>query len=252
MGLVIVAVVVGVLAYRDMRGVGEVYEPATITGITSGVDMTGDGKIEIVPIPVVNLPKAPTLVRSTDFKNTLTPEIKTIVLTQIETNITALKNNPKDAQSWIMLGVNRKTIGDYEGARDVWEYVKVLNPTGIVAWNNLGDLYHFYLKDFKKSEENWKKTIALKPDYIQGYNGLVELYKYSMKEKLPETPAILKAGIAKNPDAIDLIIMLARYYQDAGQVVEAKKAYGDAVIVAERLKNTTLTATLKAELAGIK
>jgi tetratricopeptide (TPR) repeat protein len=151
-----------------------------------------------------------------------------------------------------MLVVNLKTLGDYEGARDVWEYVKALAPNDVIAWNNLGDLYHFYLKEYAKSEENWKKTIALKPDYIQGYSGLVDLYKYSFKEKLSETPVVLKQGIVKNPDAIDLQVMLARYYQDRGQSAEAKDAYNKAIATAERIKNTNLAELLKGELAGVK
>ncbi len=254
--LLIVAVIAAVFIYRDMRG--DVNGGASTasdekdTLKNMGIEPTGDGKVEIVTIPEVKLPEAPALVRSTDFKNTLTPEIKMIVLARLDANIEALKKNPKDVQSWIMLGVNRKTLGDYEGARDAWGYAKALEPNNIVPWNNLGDLYHFYLKDYKKSEENWKRTIALKSDYIQGYSGLVDLYKYSMKENLEETPALLKDGISKNPDSIDLVVMLARYYQDVGNITLAKEAYGQAIAIAERLNNTSLAITLKAELAGVK
>ncbi len=254
--LVFVTVAAGALIYRDMRG--DVNEGSSTTSDVKdtlknmGIEMTGDGKVEIVPIPEAKLPPAPTLVRSTDLKNTLTPEIKTIVIARLDVNIDALKKNPKDVQSWIMLGVNRKTLGDYEGARDAWVYAKALEPNNIVPWNNLGDLYHFYLKDYKKSEENWKKTIVLKPDYIQGYSGLVDLYKYSMKENLGETPALLKGGIAKNPDSVDLVVMLARYYQDAGDIVNARKSYEQAIVIAERLNNASLAIVLKADLASIK
>ncbi len=256
--LVIVAVIVVAFIYRDMRVEKDSTETTKATSTAKdtlkniGIEMTGDGKVETVPIPEVKLPPAPLLVRSTDFKNTLTSEIKTIVLARLDANIEVLKKNPKDVQSWIMLGVNRKTLGDYEGARDAWEYAKALEPNNIVPWNNLGDLYHFYIKDYKKSEENWKRTITLKPDYIQGYSGLVDLYKYSLKEKLEEAPAVLRGGIAKNPDAVDLVVMLARYYQDAGDTTLAKEAYEQAIAIAERLSNISLVATLKAGLANVK
>lgn len=253
--VIVLALAGGVFVYRDMRGTKGPQETTTATTTTTtigGVQMTGDGKVTIVPVSPKKLPPAPSLVRSTDFKNTLTPEIKTIVVARINVNVEALKKDPKNLENWIMLGVNRKTIGDYEGARDAWEYVKALNPNDVVAWNNLGDLYHFYLKDYKKSEENWKRTIMLNPKYVQGYRGLVELYTYSMKEKLGEIPALLKEGISKNPDAVDLQVFLARYYKDRGDVALAKKAYGDAIVSAERLNNTTLVATLKADLAMVK
>lgn len=253
-GLVVLALVaVGLFIYRDMRGTKESGENTTATTTDiSGISMTGDGKIEVVPMESRNLPPAPTLERSTDFKNTLAPQVKAIMLTRIEDNIKELKKDPLNVNEWIMLGVNRKSLGDYEGARDAWEYAKALAPTDLVAWNNLGDLYHFYLKDYVKSEENWKKTIALKPDYVQGYSGLVDLYKYSFKVKLSETPVILKAGIAKNADVIDLQVMLAHYYQEAGQTTEAKDAYNKAIATAERLKNTNLVTLLQGELAGVK
>jgi len=248
------AALAGVLVYRDMQGTKEAGESTTATTTTdiSGVSMTGDGSIEVVPLDTSKLPPAPALNRSTDFKNTLTLEVKSLIVARIEANVQELKKDPKNVSEWIMLGVNRKTLGDYEGARDAWEYAKALAPADIVAWNNLGDLYHFYLKDYKKSEENWKQTIVLKTEYIQGYSGLVDLYKYSLKEKISEIPVILKKGIAKNPDAVDLQVMLAHYYQDAGLATEAKDAYSKAIATAERLKNATLAESIKGELAGVK
>lgn len=211
-GLVVLAVVAGVLIYRDTR-----VSKIEITGETSdtlknlGIEIKGNEKVEIVPIDNVKLPPAPTLVRSTDFPNTLTTEFKRTTLANLESAIAAIKKNPKDVMNWVDLGIQRKTIGDYEGARDAWEYAKVIEPGNIVPWNNLGDLYHFYLKNYSKSEENWKKTIALKPDFMQGYRGLYELYLYSMKEKTAEVPEMLKQGMAKNPTNTELNAMLADY-----------------------------------------
>ena len=212
-GLIALAIIAGVLIYRDTRGSKlEITSDASDTLKNFGIEMTGDGKVEIVPIEEQKLPPAPALVRSADFYTTLlTPEIKQIMLANLAKAVTTIENSPKGLSGWVELGIQRKQLGDYEGARDAWEYAKQLDPDNLVPWNNLGDLYHFYLKDYKKSEENWKKTIALKPDYIQGYRGLYELYAYSMKEKISEIPVILKQGIAKNPEATDLKSMLADY-----------------------------------------
>ncbi|MGB2580666.1 MAG: tetratricopeptide repeat protein [Minisyncoccia bacterium] len=211
-GLIVLAIAAGVLIYRDTRG--SKIEITSDTGDTLknyGIEMTGDGKIEVISMDEQKLPPAPPLVRSTDFSNTLTPKIKKIIISNLERNIEAIKKNPNDVVSWIDLGTQRKQLGDYEGARDVLEYAKLLESGNLVVWHNLGDLYHFYLKDYKKSEENWKKTIALKPDYVLGYYGLYELYMYSMTEKLSEVPALLKQGIEKNPDETGLRAMLAEY-----------------------------------------
>lgn len=211
-GIVALAMVAGVLIYRDTRGSNlEITGEASDTLKNLGIEMTGDGKVEIVPISEIKLPPAPVLVRSTDFNAALLPEVKSITLANLDSAIIAIKKDPKNILNWIDLGIQRKQLGDYEGARDAWEYTKALDQNNIVPWNNLGDLYHFYLKDYKKSEENWKKTIALKPDYMQGYRGLYELYTYSMKEKTSEIPIMLKQGIAKNPEAADLKALLAEH-----------------------------------------
>lgn len=257
-GIVLMGILATLLVYRDMRSTeGDEKDITTATSTKDilkdlGVSMTGDGSVKVESIEEKKLPKSPDLNRSTDYKNTLTPEVKTVVLTQLNKAIADIKKNNFDVNAWIMLGVDRKTLGDYEGARDAWEYAKLLAPNEVVAYNNLGDLYHYYLKNTQKSEENWKKTIAIKPDYIQGYRGLVDLYKYSMTEKLSETPVMLSSGIAQNKDSIDLRVMLARYYQDTGDIAKAKSAYQDAIATAERLKNTTAVTSLTAELAKLK
>lgn len=204
--LVVLVAAAGVLIYRDMKK-NQNGEPKTV----NGVEMTGDGKV-VVQSMNANLPPAPPLERSFVPLKTLLPQIVTAVQNQMATTIATLKKDPKRVDAWIDLGLQRKTLGDYEGARLAWEYAKALaQNTNIVPWNNLGDLYHFYLKDYVKSEENWKKVIALKPDYIQGYRGLFELYTYSYKEKASQIPVFLKAGIAKNPTSTDLKQMLADY-----------------------------------------
>lgn len=212
-GLVVLAIIAGVLIYRDTRGSKiEITSDASNTLKNLGIEMTGDGKVEMVPIEEKKLPPAPALVRSADFNTApLAPEIKKIVLANLASAISAIQKDSRGVDGWIGLGIQRKQLGDYEGARDAWEYAKALDPNNIVPWNNLGDLYHFYLKDYKKSEENWKKTIALKPDYVQGYRGLYELYSYSLKEKSSEIPVILKQGIAKNPEATELKAFLSDY-----------------------------------------
>ncbi len=212
-GLVALVIIAGVIIYRDTRvSKIEITEKAPdITKTINGVTMTGNGNIEVVPIEEKKLPPAPALVRGTDFTVVLDPQIKKIVLGRLDGEVATLQKDPKNVNAWVGLGLQRKTLGDYIGARDAWEYAKALDSNNLVVWNNLGDLYHFYLKDYKKSEENWKKTIALKPDYIQGYRGLYELYTYSMKEKINKVPVILKEGIAKNPSATDLKALLADY-----------------------------------------
>jgi tetratricopeptide (TPR) repeat protein len=246
-GLAIVALGAGFFIYRDIN---KEVSDTTIEVTDNTLDTSDVQAVEEGVTP--SAPKAPTLVRSTEFKNTLSPEAKTIILTSLASVTKTIEKNSTDIDAWIMLGVYRKNLGDYEGAREAWDYAKILAPKDVVPYNNLADLYHYYIKDLKKSEENWKKAIAVKNDYVLAYVGLVDLYKYSMTDKKGEIPAVLKDGIAKNPDAVDLMVMLAHHYQDAGNPTEAKKAFGEAITVAERLGNTEFVARLKGELEAVK
>jgi len=212
LGLMVLAVAAAVLIYRDTR-TSKI--EITGTGVDAlkdyGIGMTGNGKVEVVPIEGKKLPPAPSLDRVVTPLKTLDAALVKNMEGKMAATVALLKEDATKQDAWIALGGQRKVLGDYEGARDAWEYAKALAPTDLVAWNNLADLYHFYLKDFVKSEENWKKTIAIKSDYIAGYRGLYELYAYSMTAKKDQAPVILKEGIAKNPSATDLNALLAEY-----------------------------------------
>lgn len=245
-GLVVLAGALGAFVYYDMkkRAVsidGGIYEVTDNTFKPEG----GQG------IAVGEPTGAPALTRSTDFSSALTPEVKAMVVERLNATVERLEKDRASYQDWIMLGVYRKTIGDYEGARDAWVYGATLAPGEVLAFNNLADLYHYFLKDYKKSEAAWKKTVALKSDYIQGYIGLADLYKYSLTEKVGEIPQVLKDGIAKNPDSLDLKIALARTYKDLGQKGLAEDAYKELVLAAQRVGNTTLVSQAQEELNAL-
>lgn len=109
-----------------------------------------------------------------------------------------LKKTPDLFDTWLILGIHRKTIGDYEGAREIWEYATALRPGNYIPFNNLGDLYAFYLKDNKKAEENFNKAIELSPNRIHVYYSFYEFYKYVLKDDA-KAKALLQKGIAANP-----------------------------------------------------
>lgn len=211
-GLIVLAIIAGVLIYRDHRTSKiEITGSTSGTSTATGISMTGDGKVELVKDEQSKLPPAPTLNRTFTPLATLDPALVKNLQDKMVTTISNLKDNPSNQDAWIALGGERKALGDYNGARDAWEYAKVINPNVVVPWNNLADLYQFYLKDYPKAELNWKKTFALDATYIQGYRGLYYLYVYSMPEKTSEIPAMLKDAIAKNPAANDLKVLLDEY-----------------------------------------
>ena len=95
------------------------------------------------------------------------------------------------------MGVYRKIIGDYEDAREVWEYAGAIRPQNSVSFNNLGELYAYYLKDNKKAEENYAKAIENDPSAIYIYRNFFDFYRYVAKDTI-KSPTILEKGIAAN------------------------------------------------------
>src|SRR3990167_226615 len=90
--------------------------------------------------------------------------------------------NPDVLDPWLQLGLYKKIIGDYYGARDAWEYASLIRPQNVVSFKNLGELYWRYMPDFLKAETNLRIAIANEPKLIDSYITLSEVYRYSYKE----------------------------------------------------------------------
>jgi len=155
-------------------------------------------------------------------------------------------NDPDDPMARLQQGILKKNAGDYEGAKEAWEYVVQIRPEDYVAYNNLGDLYHYYLKDYPKAEFYFKKVVELKPDYLQTYTNLHDLYKFLYKEKSDLADDILLEGIKNNPQDYYLRIFLASYYKDQGDKINARKYYEEALQL-----NPPNKAAVEEELAGL-
>lgn len=142
-----------------------------------------------------------------------TEEQKKQIFDQISTEAQAVKLDPIHFQGWINLGLLKKTIGDFEGARDVWEYASLIEPLNSLSFSNLGELYWRYLHEYQKSEANLRASIEHKPDDIQNYVSLAELYHYSYKEKYELADDVLLDGLKANLDNGTLMRRLAYLYE---------------------------------------
>jgi Tfp pilus assembly protein PilF len=160
----------------------------------------------------------------------------------------ALKKDANSLTNWLGLGVLRKAIGDYEGARQAWEYANAIRPKNYVSFSNLGDLYHYYLKDYPKAEENLKQAIKNEPSNIAAYRALADLYTQSYTEKLSEVPNVLNLGLKSNPEHYDLLILMASYYKNAGDKVNAKLYYERALAAADKLGMTDMKKVISDEI----
>lgn len=169
----------------------------------SGVSIEGDGDIKIEPIeiknnkPVVNIP-LPNLDKEIKITNEMSDEAKKIAIAKIQDLSSQLKKDSDNLENWLVLGVYRKTIGDLAGAKDIWEYAGAIRPQNSVSFNNLGELYAYYLKDSQKAEENYAKAIENDPSAIYIYRNFFDFYRYVAKDSA-KARALLEKGIAANP-----------------------------------------------------
>ncbi len=153
-----------------------------------------------------------------------------------------------DMNRLIQKGTDYKKAGDYANAAKTWESVSSMWPQNIISFNNLGDLYMNYLKDYPKAEKNYLQHITNRSDDPNAYRTLFELYTTtSYKPSSTAAEDILKKGIANNTQAYDLNILLARYYKAAGRTAEAKAQYDLAIGIVTRQGNASLAAQIDEE-----
>lgn len=133
-----------------------------------------------------------------------------------------------DFNAYMSAASVKKGVGDYEGARDIWEYVNSVRPKNSISFGNLGDLYANFLKNLPKSESNYLRAIENDPTDPGYARGLLELYEYQMQSKLGFSEDLFKGAAEKNPDKADFSLLLAHYY-------ELSKDYEKAIATWEKL-----------------
>lgn len=141
-----------------------------------------------------------------------------------------LKKNPHDYDGWLELGVIKKFFNNYEGARDAWEYAKLVNATSSLSYFNLGGLYANYLNDYPRAEENYKKAIARDRLFFPQYHvALADFYKRNYVEKRDLAEPTLLEGIAAIPEDAGLRVQLALLYKERGERDKALRYFKEAL-----------------------
>ena len=212
--------------YRDLSDdqveeIGEINN-ATTTPLIDGVsvDFEGDGEaiVEIIgkedlqdsqenqKKPAIIKP-IPDLDRKIVFTDDFLENERQIMTDKIEKASKELKDDPTFFSNWLYLGLDRKAINDYEGARLAWEYAKLINPNNFVVRGNLGDLYAYYLKDNEKAEENYLKALELGSGQIYLYYKTAEFYQLFLKDD-QKAVGIVQIGLQLNPNSQELQSLL--------------------------------------------
>ena len=177
----------------------------TVNGTTSGAGYT------IKPIYATGSAapnyKAPLVISATDVP----ADERTSLQTQFAATQAAIAANSTDFNSWIALGDERKEAGDYTGAAADWQYMSAIYPTNVVSNANLADLYTNYLHSYPKAAAAYKAQIANDPTAVYIYVDLYQLYTNQYPQPTATIVALLKQGIAANPNAAELKADLAKY-----------------------------------------
>lgn len=208
-GVIGIVLAMGVYSVLASRG----YVPSIWSSTPSVRDIDlGNGVIaKDVPVGVdVSLTNSssstqPSLSRKITTASSVSAEAAPIYKKKIEDAQAGLRKNTQSFDGWILLGTLYQQVGDYEGARQVFEYLSAIAPKNTVSFNNLGILYHYYLKDYPKAEANFLKAIENDPTYVMSYRNLFDLYSLSYKTNTTAAADIIKRGLKSNPNNQDLL-----------------------------------------------
>ena len=143
-------------------------------------------------------------------------------------------------QHLLELASYRRLSEDYQGAEEIWLYMTKRYPTDRMAYENLGNLYHYYLKDYPKAEVAMKKSIEIENVYPPSYVNLVELYTLSYTEKKGLAEEVLLDGLKNTNNHIVLEVTLAQLYAEEGKTEEARIYFEKVLKFANDMKDMRL------------
>lgn len=217
-----------------------------------GIHVVGTGGyiVKEVPDESPNAPTAPDYNASVLFSASVSAATRDQINAKLSATRREISNNPHDINQWIALGGLYELASDYSNAEKIWLYVSLKWPSEPTAFGNLGDLYMNYLKNYPKAEANYLADIHLRPIDLNAYHALFSLYTTKYKQGTAAAENILKQGISANPKAVDLQVLLARYYNTKGLSAEAQATYQAAITNAKSQGNADLAAQIQAEADG--
>jgi len=260
LGATVIILIIGFIGWYIVRDISHTNSTKDIdTTIEDGSleSLIESGDAEIVGIPVdvdlnTNSVSKPTLGRTITMPERFTPEAVTILQNNIATLTAQLKENPDSLQAWSDLANQYKIIDDFEGAREIWEYLILVTQNNTVIRISLGNLYHYQLRNFEKSEAVFKEALRVNDKTVEVYVGLHELYRYSYKTGSTLAVDILKEGITAVPENTDIRMLLASYYTKLDMKAEATAVYEEVLMMANSAGNTNLVTIIEAAIQSLK
>jgi tetratricopeptide (TPR) repeat protein len=185
------------------------------------------------------------------FSDSVPASARAYYQSKIDEIVPRLKKDPTRGEDWYDLAIWYHSANDYKAAGEVWEFLVKVNPKDAVAYDNLGKLYHYSLKDYPKSESYFKKSIAINADSLVPYLELFQLYADTYKTETTLAVDTLEETAKKFPQETDPLTMLGQYYRDKKEYVKARDAYTRAMEVAQTYNNIPLINSIGEELARL-
>jgi tetratricopeptide (TPR) repeat protein len=214
LGLIVLSAI-GYYIYNDLgkrdSNLGNNTDNITATSTSdllesSSIGLVGEGvkdaKVEVLPLGG-SAPAIPDLDSKVLYDKDLSAEVIKILRGNIKTSRNLLKADSNLINTWILLGTQYKTAGDFDKTIEAWDYAGLLSPTNSVSFQNLGDLYGYYLEDAQKGEENFLKAIENSPNDIYLYFKIADFYKDVARDEAKRR-VIVEQGLKANPDSKEL------------------------------------------------
>lgn len=171
---------------------------------------TGTYRIEALPLPRDIKDNAiPSLDRPITFPASFPEQAKKIMSDKMAATTAALRKDAQRYDDWLNLAIFRKQIDDFEGARQIWEFLAATNPDKPIPFANLANLYAFDLKNPALAEENFIKALAKGPKEMFVWRQAYEFYRFVKKDD-SKAKDMLQKGIAQT-NSPDLKYLLDHY-----------------------------------------
>jgi Tfp pilus assembly protein PilF len=250
---ILVVIVILVLGWMTWREHGTASAPSTTPlSATSTSATSTDPGYTITPVSVSNNVVAPNYSAPLVCAASTPADQCVQFQAYAKTYASQIAKSPTDPNAWINLGTARSSAGDYAGAVAAWNYVAALYPTSPTAFDNLAELYADYTHQYALAESNWLQAIKVYPADPAPYQNLFDLYTTTSYTGTAGAPvSILKKGIAANPKAFNLQVLLARYYKSQGDTADAKVQYSAAIANAQAQGQPTMATQIQTEAAGL-
>ncbi len=258
-GITVTVLLVGLIGWYVMRDISPVNPTGELDKVGGGsieaLVESGDAEIKEIPTGLdldVDTVARPKLGRAITFPDRFSSEAIEILVNNIATLTTQLKEDPNSFQAWSDLAIQYKIIDDFEGAAEIWGFLIISTEDNVNTRINLGNLYHYQLREYEKSEAVFKEIIDIDSSVSGAYTGLHELYRYSYKTDTAQAIDILKEGVVAVPDDIDIRMLLASYYTKIDMKDEALLVYEEVLVMANTAGNTNLVTIIESAIQNLK